>query len=124
VPYYLLFEGIGPIIELFGYILTVLAVYFGLLNRHFAWLLFLAAVLYGAAISIASVILEEVSFRRYPRLVDVLKLSLFGVLENFGYRQLVTAWRVRGVFRFLGGHQEWGHVKRKGFERASETAAR
>jgi cellulose synthase/poly-beta-1,6-N-acetylglucosamine synthase-like glycosyltransferase len=124
MPYYVIFEGIGPIIELLGYVLTILAVYFGLLNWHFAWLLFLAAVLYGAAISIASVILEEVSFRRYPRLGDVLKLSCYGLLENFGYRQMATAWRVRGVFRFLGGHQDWGQAKRRGFERARETAAR
>jgi cellulose synthase/poly-beta-1,6-N-acetylglucosamine synthase-like glycosyltransferase len=124
MPYYLIFEGIGPIIELLGYVLTILAVAFGLLNWKFAWLLFLAAVLYGAMISIASVILEEVSFRRYPRLGDILRLSFYGFIENFGYRQMATAWRVRGVFRYLGGHKEWGQMKRKGFEKARETSAR
>ncbi|MEW5984960.1 MAG: glycosyltransferase [Acidobacteriota bacterium] len=118
LPYYVLFEGIGPIIELAGYVLTILAVYFGLVNWVFAELLFLAAVVYGAMISLASVILEEVSFRRYPRLSDLLWLALYGVLENFGYRQLSTWWRVRGVFRFLRGNQEWGKMKRKGFQTA------
>jgi len=124
MPYYLIFEGVGPIIELLGYVLTILAVAFGLLNWKFAWLLFLAAVLYGAMISIASVILEEVSFRRYPHLGDILRLSFYGLIENFGYRQMATAWRVRGVFRYLGGHKEWGQMKRKGFEKARETPAR
>jgi hypothetical protein len=89
---------------------------FGLINWTFAWLLFLAAVAYGAMISIASVILEEVSFRRYPRLGDLLWLAFYGFIENFGYRQMATWWRVRGVFRFLAGNRDWGKIKRKGFE--------
>jgi hypothetical protein len=82
-------------------------------------LLFLAAVVYGAMISIASVILQEVSFRRYPRLRDLLVLACCGVIENLGCRQLATWWRVRGVFRFLRGRQDWGAITRKGFEKAS-----
>ncbi|MCX6537822.1 MAG: glycosyltransferase [Acidobacteria bacterium] len=118
MPYYVVFEGIGPIIEVLGYVLTVVGVCAGLIDWRFAELLFLAAVLYGAMISLASVILEEVSFRRYPRLGDLLVLGLYGVLENFGYRQMATWWRARGVFRFLRGHQDWGTMTRKGFEKA------
>jgi len=119
MPYYVIFEGIGPIIELLGYVLTILAVAFQLIDWRFAWLLFLAAVVYGAMISLASIILEEVSFRRYPRLSDLLWLAFYGVLENFGYRQLSTWWRVRGVFRFLKGERGWGDMTRKGFEKAA-----
>lgn len=119
MPYYVLFEGVGPIIELLGYVLTIAAVAFGLIDWRFAQLLFLAAVVYGTLISLASVILEEVSFRRYPRLGNLLTLGLYGVIENFGYRQLTTLWRVRGVFRFLLGRQDWGRMKRKGFEAAT-----
>lgn len=119
MPYYLVFEGIGPIVELLGYVLTIAAAWYGLIDWSFAELLFLAAVLYGAMISLASVILEEASFRRYPRLADLLTLALYGVIESFGYRQLTTWWRVVGVFRFLRGRQDWGTMKRKGFETAS-----
>jgi cellulose synthase/poly-beta-1,6-N-acetylglucosamine synthase-like glycosyltransferase len=118
MPYYVIFEGIGPVIELLGYVLTVLAVAFHLIGWRFAYLLFLAAVVYGAMISLASVILEEVSFRRYPRLGDLLWLAFYGFLEHFGYRQLSTWWRVRGVFRFLMGERGWGDMTRKGFEKA------
>jgi len=118
VPYYVVFEGIGPIIELFGYVVTIAGAALGLISWRFAELLFLAAVVYGAMISLASVILEEVSFRRYPRLRDLLVLGLYGVLENFGYRQLTTLWRARGVFRFLMGRRDWGTMTRKGFEQA------
>ncbi|MCX6551023.1 MAG: glycosyltransferase family 2 protein [Acidobacteria bacterium] len=123
IPYYVLFEGIGPIIELFGYVFTILAVAFGLINWTFAVLLFLSAVVYGAMISLASVILEEVSFRRYPRLGDLLRLAFYGVLENFGYRQMATWWRVRGVFRFLNGERGWGDMTRKGFEKVNNEGS-
>jgi cellulose synthase/poly-beta-1,6-N-acetylglucosamine synthase-like glycosyltransferase len=119
MPYYVVFEGIGPIIELMGYILTIGGAWLGLIDWRFARLLFLGAVLYGALISLASVILEEVSFRRYPRVGDLLILGLYGVIENFGYRQLTTWWRVKGVIGFLRGRQDWGTMKRKGFGTAS-----
>ena len=40
LPYYLIFEALGPVIELSGYIMTS-AVCFGLLDWRFAELLFL-----------------------------------------------------------------------------------
>lgn len=117
LPYYLVFEGVGPVIEALGYGLTLLAAALGLVDWSFAWLLFLAAVVYGAVISVTSIVLEEASFRRYPRWTDLMVLAAFGVAENLGYRQISTWWRVRGVYRFLTGAQDWGAMTRKGFER-------
>ena len=74
--------------------------------------------MYGTLISLASVLLEELSFRRYPRLSDLLRLVAFGVIENFGYRQLTTWWRVRGIVDFLRNKQGWGTMTRKGFTQA------
>ena len=96
----------------------------GRLDWQFAQLFFLAAVVYGALISVAAVILEEVSFRRYPRVVDLLRLAMFGVLENFGYRQLTLWWRLRGTYDFLRGRAEWGTMVRRGFANKSAVASR
>ena len=78
-------------------------------------LFFLAAVVFGALISVTSVLLEELSFRRYPRMRDLLMLFGLGVLENFGYRQLTTWWRLKGTLDFFRGKQGWGVMTRKGF---------
>lgn len=121
LPYYLLFEALGPVVEVAGYGVTVGAVGFGLIDWHYAELLFLVAVVFGALNSVAAVLLDELSFRRYPRLRDVSMLALVGVLENFGYRQLTTLWRIRGIVDFLRGKQSWGAMTRKGF--ASESPA-
>jgi cellulose synthase/poly-beta-1,6-N-acetylglucosamine synthase-like glycosyltransferase len=115
MPYYWMFEGVGPIFELFGYVTTIAAIVFGLVDLRFAQLLFLAAVAYGVLISVTAVVLEELSFRRYPKTRDLLTLVMYGVLENFGYRQLSTWWRVRGTLDFVRRKREWGTMTRKGF---------
>jgi cellulose synthase/poly-beta-1,6-N-acetylglucosamine synthase-like glycosyltransferase len=117
VPYFWIFEALAPAIELAGYLITIGALLFGWLDWRFAQLFFLSAVAYGALISVAAVILEEVSFRRYPRLVDLLRLAMYGVLENVGYRQLTLWWRLRGSIDFLRGRAEWGTMVRRGFIR-------
>jgi cellulose synthase/poly-beta-1,6-N-acetylglucosamine synthase-like glycosyltransferase len=115
MPYYLIFEGLGPAFEFCGYAVTLVALSAGLLDWRFAQLLFLSAVAYGTLISVAAVLLEEMSFRRYPRLRDLFLLILFAIVENFGYRQLSTWWRVRGTIDFLRGKGSWGAMTRKGF---------
>jgi cellulose synthase/poly-beta-1,6-N-acetylglucosamine synthase-like glycosyltransferase len=115
LPYYLVFETLGPIVELMGYIVTAVAVAFGLLDFVFAELLFLAAVVYGTLISLLSIVLEELAFRRYPRVLDLVRLALYGIIENFGYRQLTTWWRLVSIVDYFRGRQGWGVMTRKGF---------
>ena len=115
MPYFLLFEAAGPLIEAAGYIVTAIAVGFGLVDVVFAQLLFLSAVVFGAMISLTAVLLEEMSFRRYPKVRHLLLLAALGVIENFGYRQLTTWWRLKGVIDFLRDKQGWGVMTRKGF---------
>lgn len=117
MPYFLIFEAIGPLIEASGYIVTAVAVGFGLINVVFAELLFLCAVVFGAVISLTSVLLEEMSFRRYPKVRHLLLLAAIGVIENFGYRQLTTWWRLKGVIDFFRKKQGWGVMTRKGFSK-------
>ncbi|MQA28856.1 MAG: glycosyltransferase [Luteitalea sp.] len=122
IPYYLIFEALAPIVEAAGYLVTIAALALGWLDWTFAELLFLAAVAYGALISLAAVILEEISFRRYPRLLDLLRLATYGVIENFGYRQLTLWWRLRGVLDFMRGRAEWGTMTRRGFTPAGTSS--
>jgi cellulose synthase/poly-beta-1,6-N-acetylglucosamine synthase-like glycosyltransferase len=114
LPYYALFEALGPVIEVTALAMTILGLAFGLIDWELAKLLFLAAILYGSLVSIASVLLEELSFRRYLRLADVLRLLAAALLENFGYRQLTTWWRLRGTFDYWRGRTGWGTMARKG----------
>ena len=115
LPYYVLFEALGPIIEISGYVVTVGALYYGLINWRYAELMFLLSVVYGTLISLAAVVLEEISYRRYRRVTDLLMLIGLGVIENFGFRQLTTWWRIKGTYDFLRGKGGWGAMVRTGF---------
>lgn len=118
MPYFFLFEFLGPVVELVGYVAFALGLALGALNVTFALAYFLVAVGLGVLLSSAAVLLEELRLSRYPRWRDLVKLTLYGVLENFGYRQLVTVWRAWAIVSFLRKNQSWGAMERKGFEAA------
>ena len=80
-----------------------------------AELLFLSAVVFGAMISLTAVLLEEMSFRRYPRVRQLLLRAALGVIENFGYRQLTTWWRLEGRDRLRPQEAGLGVMTQKGF---------
>jgi hypothetical protein len=46
---------------------------------------------------------------------DRLLLLLWAALEPFGYRQLVSIWMLRGLWRYLRGRTDWGTMTRRGF---------
>jgi cellulose synthase/poly-beta-1,6-N-acetylglucosamine synthase-like glycosyltransferase len=115
LPYYVVFEAMAPLIETAGYLVTAGALWYGLMNWQNAQILFLVALVYGTLISLAAVALEELSFRRYTRLQDLLLLIVLGLVENFGFRQLTTWWRLRGTIDYFRGKSGWGAMTRKGF---------
>lgn len=114
VPYYLIYEFLGPIIEMIGYIFFFISLLLGILSVEFTIAFLSAAILYGIMLSILSVILEELSFRKYPKIKHLLILFLTAVVENFGYRQLTTWWRFKGTVEFFLGKRSWGSMEKKG----------
>jgi cellulose synthase/poly-beta-1,6-N-acetylglucosamine synthase-like glycosyltransferase len=122
LPFFVLFEFLGAFIETLGYIAIVTSLALGVVNIQFAVTFLAVALLAGLLLSISAVLLEDLAFRRYGRLRDLLRLVLFGVLENLGYRQLVTAYRLRGFFSYLRGNKTWGDIQRVGFGPASASS--
>ncbi|MFW5982293.1 MAG: glycosyltransferase, partial [Halanaerobiaceae bacterium] len=93
-PFFFFVEFLGPIIEGFGYIALALTFIMNIAGREIALLFILAAILMGILVSTFSLLFEELTFRKYKRSKDMIKLFFYGVLENFGYRQLHTIWRL------------------------------
>ena len=119
MPYFFFFEFLGPVIELLGYLAFATGLAFGFLNAPFALAFFLVAVGLGALLSTAAVFLEELRLERYPRWRDLAKLTFYGVVENFGYRQINTLWRALAIVSFLRRDSNWGAMERKGFDPAT-----
>ncbi len=121
MPYYFFFEFLGPAIELVGYVAFVAGLALGVINGTFALAFFLAAVGLGILLSTAAVFLEELRLERYPRWWDLMKLIFYGVLENFGYRQVNTVWRAMAIASFLRNNKDWGAMERRGFRMRRES---
>lgn len=116
LPYQLLFELLGPVIELVGIITVAISYAFGWLDAGFALLFFIVALLYGAVLTVMAIILEEFTMKRYERPRDIAKLLWYAFLEIFGYRQLNSWWRLKGLVKFLLKQKSWGVQERKAFD--------
>ena len=114
-PYFFFLEMLGPIIEFLGYFSFTATLIAGRVNMVLVVAFLCVAVILGGALSLSAVALEELSFRRYPRVSDLLRLFALALVENFGYRQLSAWWRLKGTISAIRGVQGWGHMTRKGF---------
>lgn len=115
VPYFWIFEMLGPVIETLGYIFIPLSYAFGLLNTRYFILFLVSSILYGIILSIGAILLEEYTFSKYPSIKQLVRLSWYGVLENFGYRQMTTFFRIDAIIRFKKFRNSWGKIKRENF---------
>ncbi len=97
-PYFVFAEALGPLVECAGYIGFALFYLFGFLSWEFALLFFVIAVLWGMWINVGSVLLDSLLYKRYRSLGDILRLCLYGFLEMFGYRQMITVERLIAKF--------------------------
>ncbi|WP_266168873.1 glycosyltransferase family 2 protein [Dyella subtropica] len=127
-PFMLVFEFLGPVIEVTGYISMILLALTGLVSLKVFLVFLAAAVGMGILLSVNAMLLEELSFGLYARPSQQLRLFAIAVLENFGYRQINACWRFYGTLTWLLKRRRrhgWGYVNRDGsWQHApAETAA-
>ncbi len=113
-PYFWFLEGLGPALEFLGYIAFAVTLALGLFSVPFIIAFIAVALVFGSALSVAAVGLEELVFRRYTRMRDFVMLLWLAVAENFGYRQLLAFWRFKGVISAIRGRKGWGAMDRHG----------
>jgi cellulose synthase/poly-beta-1,6-N-acetylglucosamine synthase-like glycosyltransferase len=113
IPFYLIFELFGPIIEVTGYVFIIVSALMGWLAWPEAAIFLALAIGLGILLSTSAIMLEELSFHMYPRTRDLLLLYAIAIVENFGYRQLNAVWRLQGLFRWWrGGQHKWEPITR------------
>lgn len=115
MPFFTFVEALSPLVELAGLAVFAGSLAVGAVDAAFAAMFLLVAFGLGVLLSVSSLLLEELSFHRYPRWRQVARLLAYAALENFGYRQLVAWWRVRGTINYLRGKKQWGRMERIGF---------
>ena len=113
IPFYILFELLGPLVEALGLVVFVTAALFGLIAWADAGIFMLLSLSLGLLLSISAIMLEEFSFPMYRKPRELALLYAAAVLENFGYRQLTVWWRLKGFFRWVSGRRHrWETITR------------
>lgn len=115
-PYWLILEWLSPLIAFAGMVYTLFLAMTGALNWPFFLLLFLFVYTFAVSLSTWAVLFEEITFHKYTRKRDVLKLLLSSLVEPFFY-PVHTYFAVRGNIELLRGKKGWGKAERKGFDR-------
>jgi cellulose synthase/poly-beta-1,6-N-acetylglucosamine synthase-like glycosyltransferase len=118
LPYLWIYEVCAPVIEIGGLLTIVVTALLGVLSRQFFLQFLLFGYAFATLISIGSVLLEELTYKRYNDWQDVSRLISYCFMEHFPYRQLHMIWRLRGTWRYLRGDHEWKSLKRKGMQSA------
>lgn len=95
-------EWVSPLMLTFGFAFGFVAAYLGFLS-YVSQLVLLALVFaLGLAVSVAALVLDELSFNTY-RYSDLLRLLGSSLLEFFGFRQFVTIANLAGLWAWAVG---------------------
>lgn len=113
-PFFVLFELLSPVIEVGGFLVMGTAFALGMMSGT-SFLAFVAAAFaLGVMLSTTALLLEELSFHTYPKARHLLVLFIVAILENFGYRQVISVWKLQALYGWLTGQRiQWGDMKRK-----------
>ena len=116
LPYYLLFELLGAVIEFVGVGAVLLGFAFDVVNTRMAIVVAVVALLYAMVLSAVTILIEEFSYRRYTRPRDLLNVALAGFIEIVGFRQIHAFWRTHGLISALRRTEAtWEKPDREGF---------
>jgi cellulose synthase/poly-beta-1,6-N-acetylglucosamine synthase-like glycosyltransferase len=115
-PFFLIAEGLGPLIEVLGFVLFFASWYFDMVAYPLLYLFILATIVLNILLSIGSIIFEEMTYQRYPNTSMIIKLIGLSFIEVFIYRPLTVWYRLVGLFQYFTGKKGgWGKMVRKGF---------
>lgn len=118
LPYFVLFELFGPVVELAGYAFTIIGLLCKLIVPLIAFQFFVVSVLFSLFLSLSAIVLEELTTRRYPSVKDLFALLWAAFLECLFYRQATAIWRCKGILDFIRRQKQWGKMDRQSFDKA------
>lgn len=115
-PFMVLVEWLAPVIEVTGYLYMTVGFLVGFVDPWVMAVFLMVAIGFGTLLSLMGLLLEELSMSVYTRPREIVVLFGAAILENFGYRQLVSVFRLMGILQWLvgSGKGEWGEMRRTG----------
>ena len=121
MPYLLLFEGIGPFVEVFSYAFVIALAIAGELSAGSLALYLCFAFGLIALIRIVSLFADVVYFRAYPKR-SIATLTLLALVEPFVFHVAQLPHRMLGFIEFLRGRRTHETMTREPLTPRSPTA--
>lgn len=115
MPYFFLFEMLGPLLEIQGYAGIILGLILGILSAEIVLMLLIVNVLIGMILSLFALLVEEHDIPYLPKR-DTFRLIKTAIIESLGWRQLIGVYRAISFFSALKENHEWGQMTRVGFQ--------
>ena len=110
--YYLLFELLSPVIEVFGLITIVISAMFGLLNIPFMIRFLLLYVLYGIVLTITAFFQRIYTQHLKVGVFDIIKAIIMCIFEGMFLRYVLSFVRVSAFIGYRQNKNTWGSMKR------------
>lgn len=111
--YYLLYELISPIIEIFGFITMLVAMYFGLLNVRFMLTFLILYGIYGALMTLIAFYQRIYTQALKISVGDGILALFMCLLENIFFRYIISFVRMTAFFNYKKNKRRWGIIKRE-----------
>ena len=112
-PFWFIFEWLAPVMASLGILYTIFLIIIGSINWPFFLLLTAFIYSFSVFLSAWTVLFEEITFHKYRRKRDVVKLLAVSFIEPFLY-PMHAYFAIRGNIKYLFNRDGWGTVKRTG----------
>ncbi|MDP4267745.1 MAG: glycosyltransferase [Bacteroidota bacterium] len=116
-PYWFFFEWLAPLIEFSGIVYFAIMAITGHVNWSYFILLLAFIYLFAVAFSFFSILYEELTFHKYYKRLQILKLFLTAIIEPFFYHQMTVFWAIKGNIAYWMGEKGWGVMERFEFKK-------
>lgn len=115
-PYYLLYEFAVPVLEILGLIVLTIDLLFFNINYEFLLISSTFVYLFYISITLISVFLDQLIYKHYTGIKEVLILIVMIFIEPFVFHPLNVYASIKGYWHFLRQkEQKWGVQTRQGF---------
>lgn len=100
-PFLVFGEMLEAVVEFLALLYIFVGIYLGVINANQAAFLLLIVLTFVFLYTLFCILIEELSFHKYPNPRSIFLLVFYSFIEVFGYRQLTVFWRIRGCIGFF-----------------------
>jgi len=121
LPYFLFFEFLVPILELIGVIVLIIYLLLWNINFELFFYMTLAIYLFYLIITIISIFLDELLYKNYASLKELLILIVMAIIEPFVFHPVALFASLKGFWYFFKQKEHsWGNMQKQGVSKTKK----